>query len=227
MSKDLEKQLAGEYAAQFVEDGMVVGLGTGSTVYYTTKKIAERMSQEGLSLQFVSTSKRTTELAQSLGLLVRELDEVSEINLTIDGCDEFDPNLNGIKGGGGALLFEKIVAASSKVNIWVADHAKEVPFLGNFPLPVEVIPFGSLHTFKKLEEKGLSPHFRKTLEGQYVLTDSQNYIIDLHLKKVEDPEVLSRWLNAIPGVVENGLFLNLANRVVIATESGEVRVIER
>lgn len=227
MSKDLEKQLAGEYAAQYVEDGMVVGLGTGSTVYYTTKKIAERVKLEGLSLQFVSTSKGTTELALSLGLQIRELDEVGQIDLTIDGCDEFDPYLNGIKGGGGALLFEKIVAASSNVNIWVADQAKEVSTLGQFPLPVEVLPFGSRHTFKKLEEKGLCPQFRKAQDGSFVLTDSQNLIIDLHLQKVENPETLSQWLNAIPGVVENGLFLTIADRVVVANGSGDVRVIER
>jgi ribose 5-phosphate isomerase A len=227
VSNDLEKQLAGEHAAQYVKDGMVVGLGTGSTVYYTTKKIAERVNNEGLSLQFVSTSKRTSELAQSLGLWVRELDEVSGIDLTIDGVDEFDPNLNGIKGGGGALLFEKIVATSSKVNIWVADHAKEVPALGGFPLPVEVLTFGSRHTFKRIKDKGLNPQFRKASDGSYILTDSQNLIIDLKLEKIEEPEVLSQWLNAVPGVVENGLFLNIADRVVIANEAGTVRVIER
>jgi ribose 5-phosphate isomerase A len=227
VSKDLEKQRAGEHAARYVEDGMVVGLGTGSTVYYTTKKIAERVNYEGLSLQFVSTSKRTMELAQSLGLWVRDLDEVPEIDLTIDGVDEFDPDLNGIKGGGGAHLFEKIVATSSKVNIWVADSAKEVPVLGGFPLPVEVLPFGSRHTFKKLEDQGLRPEFRKGPGDAFVLTDSQNLIIDLKLEKIEDPEGLSQWLNAIPGVVENGLFLKIADRVVIANEAGVVRVIER
>lgn len=227
MSRDAEKQLAGEYAAGYVQDGMIVGLGTGSTVYFTIKKIAERVKEEGLKLTFVSTSAHSTELAESLGLRIHSLNEVQEIDLTIDGCDEFDPSLNGIKGGGGALLFEKIVATASKQNIWVADRAKEVETLGAFPLPVEVLQFGSSHTLRKLEETGCALKIRKQANGEIFLSDSQNLIVDMQMGKIEDPVQLSQWLNAIPGVVENGLFISIADQVILPGDQGKIRVIER
>ncbi|MGV3487277.1 MAG: ribose-5-phosphate isomerase RpiA [Tuberibacillus sp.] len=224
--KTAEKKLVGETAASYIEDGMTVGLGTGSTVYFTILKLAERIKNENLSIQAVSTSKRTTELAESNGIYIMDLNDVSKVDLTIDGCDEFDPQLAGIKGGGGALLFEKIVAFASDKNIWVADSSKAVEQLGRFPLPVEVLPFGANHNFNRFEEKGLHPVFRKNEDGSLYVTDSGNWIIDLHLGKIEDPERLSLWLNGQPGVIENGLFINIADKVIFV-QNEEVKVIDR
>ena len=213
-----EKRLVGEAAAKYIEDGMIVGLGTGSTVYYTIVKLAERIKEENMTIQAVSTSKRTTELALSLGIPILDLNEVTHVDLTIDGCDEFDPELNGIKGGGGALLFEKIVANASNKNIWVADSSKAVTQLGKFPLPVEVLPFGYTHVLKQCEDEGLHPVLRKTSEGDTYYTDSGNVIIDLHIGKIEDVRALSTWLNAIPGVIENGLFIQMTQKVIFIKE---------
>ncbi|WEG11999.1 ribose-5-phosphate isomerase RpiA [Pullulanibacillus sp. KACC 23026] len=222
MEQVQEKQLVGEYAAKYVEDGMIVGLGTGSTAYYTIHKIAQRVKEEGMKLTFVSTSTRTTKLAQTLGLTIHNINDVPEVDLTIDGCDEFDPQLKGIKGGGGALLFEKIIATSSKQNIWVADRSKKVEVLGAFPLPVEVLTFGSSHTIRKFEKEGLNPSIRKKADGSVFITDSQNLVVDLHLSQIEDPEGLSIWLNSLPGVVENGLFLGIADRVIYPKADGSI-----
>lgn len=227
VSRDAEKQLAGEFAAGYVKDGMTVGLGTGSTVYFTILKLAERVKQERLHLTFVSTSVRSTELAESLGLHVDLLNDVPEIDLTIDGCDEFDPELNGIKGGGGALLYEKIVAQASRQNIWVADRKKEVQALGAFPLPVEVLRFGSVHTVRRLQETGCTPKIRLNENGDVYLSDSQNLIVDLQLNHIENPEQLSLWLNQIPGVVENGLFIGIADQVILPDGDGTIKVVKR
>ncbi|MFC7391765.1 ribose-5-phosphate isomerase RpiA [Scopulibacillus cellulosilyticus] len=220
-----EKKIVGEKAAEYIEDGMTVGLGTGSTVAFTTKKLAERIKTEGLSIQAVSTSHATSELAKSLGIPLKDLNDVKKIDLTIDGCDEFDPDLNGIKGGGGALLFEKIVAVSSDKNIWVADASKSVRRLGAFPLPVEVLPFGWKHMFGAMEDKGLQPKLRMSGKDPF-LTDSRNFILDCHVKEIEDAKSLAKWLNALPGVVENGLFINIADQVLLANND-KVDVITR
>ncbi len=227
VSRDAEKQLAGEFAAGYVEDGMIVGLGTGSTVYFTIKKIAERVKTEGLNVRFVSTSVQSTELAESLGLRVDSLNDVDEIDVTIDGCDEFDPVLNGIKGGGGALLYEKIVAKASRQNIWVADRQKEVQSLGAFPLPVEVLRFGSAHTIRQLKETGCTPKIRLKDNGEVFLSDSQNLIVDMHVNHIENPTQLSIWLNQIPGVVENGLFIGIADQVILPDLNGSLRVVKK
>ncbi|UCH65649.1 MAG: ribose-5-phosphate isomerase RpiA, partial [Ignavibacterium sp.] len=153
---NLQKRAAAEKAVEFIESGMVVGLGTGSTVKFMIEKLSAKV-KEGLIISAVSTSRKTTLLAESLGINVINLEEVDEIDLTIDGADEVDPELNGIKGGGGALLYEKIVAASSKKNIWIADSTKYVERLGKFPLPLEVLQFGSEKTFSKLSSLGYSP----------------------------------------------------------------------
>ena len=216
MDQTAEKKLVGEKAAAYVEDGMIVGLGTGSTVYFTILKLAERVQKENLTIQAVSTSKRTTELAEANGIKIYDLNDVPKVDLTIDGCDEFDPQLSGIKGGGGALLFEKIVATASDKNIWVADSSKAVEQLGRFPLPVEVLPFGAQHLFRLFEKEGLKPVFRTNPDGSPYMTDSGNWIIDLHLGRIDDPETLSSWLNGQPGVIENGLFLNIADCVILA-----------
>jgi ribose 5-phosphate isomerase A len=212
-----EKQLAAEKSLEFIEDGMILGLGTGSTVFFLVNKLAELVKQ-GLNVKCVSTSNQTSELAKRLGINNVNLNEVNHIDLTIDGADEVDVNLNGIKGGGGALLFEKIVAAASQKVIWIVDSSKLVKKLGKFPLPVEVIPFGSNHTFKKFIERGYNPTRRKNGNEVYI-TDSGSEIIDLHLNEIEDSIKLEREIKLIPGIVDVGLFNNIANMVIIGKEN--------
>jgi ribose 5-phosphate isomerase A len=212
-----EKQLAAEKSIEFIKDGMTLGLGTGSTVFFLINKLAELVEQ-GLKVKCVSTSNQTSELANMLGIKIVNLSEVDHIDLTIDGADEVDQNLNGIKGGGGALLFEKIVAAASEKIIWIVDSSKYVKKLGKFPLPVEVVPFGSNQIIKKFKDCGYSPMIRKNKSEIYI-TDSGNEIIDLHLNEIEDSIKLEREIKLMPGVVEVGLFNNIANTVIIGKEN--------
>jgi len=213
-----QKKTAGEKAVEFISDGMTVGLGTGSTVYYTIHKVAE-LIKSGMKLQCVSTSSSTTKLAQSLGINLVSLNDVDKIDVTIDGADEVDYNLNGIKGGGGALLFEKLVAKNSVKNIWVVDSSKLVNQLGKFPLPVEVVQFALKNLFKKFNDLGYNPEFR--MQGnEHYLTDSHNKIIDLHINKIEHPGVLEKSIKEITGVVECGLFIGIADVIIVGTESG-------
>lgn len=223
--ENLEKKLAGEEAVKYVEDGMVLGLGTGSTVFYTIKKLAQVIKEKQWTITAVSTSHATTELAESLGIKISSLNDVPSIDLTIDGADEVDGDFQGIKGGGGALLFEKIVATASKRNIWVVDSRKKVDTLGQFPLPVEVLPFGHAHTLRKMEEAGLNPKIRMK-DGQLYYTDSQNLIFDLHLNQIKDTASLGAWLNSMPGVIEHGLFIEIVDKVIVAKEE-EVRTYDR
>jgi len=211
-----EKQIAGEKAVEFIKDKMTVGLGTGSTASFTIKKLGE-MIKSGLDIKCVSTSNETTSLAVSLGIPLVSIDDIDEIDLTIDGADEIDPQFNGIKGGGGALLFEKIVAASSKKIIWVVDSTKMVKKLGKYPVPLEILPFGYKQTFKKLDLLGYNPIVRSK-NNKMFLTDSNNYIIDLHLERIDDPVKLEKELNMIPGVIENGLFVNMTDNVVVGRD---------
>jgi ribose 5-phosphate isomerase A len=208
-----EKKIAGEAAVEFIEDGMVVGLGTGSTVSFFINALVSRV-KSGLKITAVSTSQKTTEQAKSAGIKLLNLNDISEVDLTVDGADEVDDKLNGVKGGGGALLFEKIVAVNSKKNIWIVDSTKFVEYLGKFPLPVEIIKFGSNLLFKKLEMLGYKPKFRMK-NNNYYITDSNNYIIDLQLGKIDMPEVLDMELKSLPGVVETGLFIGIADTVII------------
>jgi ribose 5-phosphate isomerase A len=208
-----EKQAAAEKSIEFIKDGMTLGLGTGSTVFFLINKLADSVKR-GLKVECVSTSNQTKELAKSLGIEVIDLNKVASIDLTIDGADEVDPNLNAIKGGGGALLFEKIVAKASTRVIWIIDSSKYVKKLGKFPLPVEVVPFGSNHLFNKFVQSGYNPSKRKK-DGQIYLTDSGNEILDLHLNEIEDSIALEREIKLLPGVVEVGLFNNIANMVII------------
>jgi ribose 5-phosphate isomerase A len=219
-----EKQIAAEYAVDYVEDGMIVGLGTGSTVAFMLNKLSQRV-KTGLTIKAVSTSAATTKLATTLGIKISKLNEIDEIDLTIDGADEVDENLNGIKGGGGALLYEKIVASISKKNIWIVDSKKLVKTLGKFPLPVEVVQYGSSHLFKEFEKKGYKPGFRNVGKNRFI-TDSNNYIIDLRMDRIEDPSVLDIKLESYPGVVETGLFYNVAD-LVLAGIGDSVKVINK
>ena len=211
------KKIAGEKAVEFIKDNMIVGLGTGSTVYYTIVKLSERI-KEGLNIKAVSTSNSTTKLAESLGIPIISLNEVDYVDLTIDGADEVDDLLNGIKGGGGALLYEKLVANSSKKVIWVVDKNKMVKSLGKFHLPIEVVPFAYRQIFNKLKELGLNPVIRKNYNGYYV-TDGQHYIIDLFIQKIEDPYELEKNIKMISGVVDTGLFLDIADTVIVGREN--------
>jgi len=211
------KKLAGETAAKYVKDGMVVGLGTGSTVYYTLVKLGDMIQNEGLSIKGVTTSSFTTALAKELGIPLVDIDNVDKIDITIDGADEIDKNYNGIKGGGGALFFEKIVAKASNKVIWVVDSSKMVKTLGGFPLPVEVLPFGYSHVKSAIESKGITAELRKK-DGRNVVTDSGNYILDLYVKEIHSIEELNEFLNNLTGVLEHGLFIEIVDTIVIATE---------
>lgn len=221
-----QKQQVGEKAASFVEDNMVVGLGTGSTAVYMVEALAKRVEAENLTIECVATSNATFNLAKSLGLNIKELSEVDEIDLTIDGADEVSPDFQGIKGGGAAHLFEKIVAIRSKKNIWIVDDSKLVDQLGAFPLPVEVVKFGSDYLFKSFEKEGYHPSFRLDDAGERLLTDSGNYVIDLALEVIEDPKALAKELKAKVGVVEHGLFIDIVDQVLVGSETGEVVIKE-
>lgn len=227
---DKAKFVAAKRAVDFVEDGMKLGLGTGSTAAWMVRCLAERIREEGLRVQGVPTSTRTAELARQLGVPVVSLDEAKWLDLTIDGADEVDLNLNLIKGGGAALLQEKIVATASDQMIVIADAAKEVAQLGAFPLPVEVIPFGWQTTKALIEETLVSMDVLNrdcTLRmngAAPLVTDEANYIIDLHLKRIGNARQLAMVLNQIPGVVENGLFIDICDIVVLGNADGRVTV---
>lgn len=215
--QNIEKKLAADKATDFVRDGMTIGLGSGSTVYFAIKKLGE-LAIAGLKFRAVSTSDPTTLIAQESGIKLVSIDEVDEIDLTIDGADEVDNNFNGIKGGGGALLFEKIVALYSKKNVWVVDSGKIVKKLGKFPLPVEVIPFGYKRVYDILTKKNYNPVVRKN-DDNFYFTDSGNYIFDLHLEKIDDPENLDNEIKLINGVVETGLFYKICDMIIVGNDN--------
>ncbi len=227
---DTAKFVAARRAADFVESGMKVGLGTGSTAAWLVKCLGEMMREGGLKIRAVPTSSRTAALAREEGMEVITLAEAGWLDLTIDGADEFDPDLNLIKGGGGALLQEKIVATASDRMVVIADASKSVEALGAFPLPIEVIPFGWPTTRALVEETlcsmdvlGQEVVLRMNGDTPYV-TDEGNHILDLHLQRIENPRQLALVLNQIPGVVENGLFIDIADAVVIGHGDGRVEM---
>ncbi len=213
------KKISGEKAAEYVENGMIVGLGTGSTVEYTIKKLGE-LVKKGLDIKGIPTSMHTKKLAKECNIPLTDLEENPVIDITIDGADEVDPNLNLIKGGGGALAREKIVAYHSKKEIIVIDETKIVKGLGvNCPLPVEVLKYGWSSTKKVLEEIGCVVQLRKIMNDPY-LTDNSNYILDCEFEIIESPEQLEKDINNIPGVVENGLFIGLVDEVIVGSRQG-------
>ncbi|MDT2047871.1 ribose 5-phosphate isomerase A [Priestia aryabhattai] len=209
----VEKQAVGEKAAEFVKDDMIVGLGTGSTVYYTILKLGERV-KSGLRIQGVPTSKETEKLARQVGIPLVTLADVNKLNLAIDGADEVDNQFSLIKGGGGALLREKMIAKASEQFIVVADSTKLVQTLGAFPLPVEVVRFGWEMTAKHIRDLGCVPRLRLLEDHTPFITDNGNYIIDCHFQEIKRPHELEVTLNMMPGVVENGLFNHLTSRVI-------------
>ena len=226
--KDQAKFVAAKRACEFVEDGMKLGLGTGSTAAWMVRCLADRIDKEGLRVKGVPTSNRTADLAKELGIETISLDQAGQLDLTIDGTDEFDENLNLVKGGGGALLQEKVVAAASDKMIVIADTGKSVNQLGKFPLPVEVLGFG-INSSQSLVEKLLhsqdvdQSNIKIRMSNNLpFITDEGNYILDLHLGRIGDPATLNVTLNQVPGVVENGLFVNMCDLILIGDEDGTV-----
>lgn len=225
---DTAKNAAAIAAVALVQDGMRLGLGTGSTAAFMVRRLAERVQAEGLQMRYAATSQATADLAESLGLKIEALDDIGWLDMTLDGADEVDPDLNLIKGGGAALLREKIVACASDRMVVMADGGKVVETLGAFLLPVEVIPFGWQTTrqlvLRVLADLGLADRavVRRMRDGAPVLTDEGNYILDLALEAIPDPAALSVALNALPGVVENGLFLGICDLAIIGKPDGSV-----
>ena len=227
---DIAKQAAARHATGFVESGMKLGLGTGSTAVFMVHALGERIRTEGLQVTAVATSSRTADLAREVGIPMVSLDEAKWLDMTIDGADEVDPHLHLIKGGGAALWQEKIVATASDRMIVIADAAKQVAQLGAFPLPVEIVPFGWQTTKALIEEllvdlDVLNRDCVLRMSGeQPLLTDERNFIVDLRLQWIGNPRQLALALNQIPGVVENGLFLDICDTLVIGHPDGRVDV---
>jgi ribose 5-phosphate isomerase A len=229
---DRAKRAAAHAAADLVQSGMRVGLGTGSTAAFLVERLGQRRREEGLAITGVPTSERTAELARAEGIEIVDLDRARWLDITIDGADEVDGELNLIKGGGGALLREKIVATASERMVVIADRAKRVEALGAFPLPVEVIPFGWEVTRTLMQEllvgqevQGREAALRRR-DGLPFVTDQGNLIIDLHLRRIGEARALALALNQVPGVVENGLFLDICDTLVLGAEDGSVEVTE-
>ena len=220
---DQEKQAAAREAVKLVEPGSIIGLGSGSTATYAIRFLAERVRQ-GLKITGIPTSQATKELATQLGIPLTTLEEHPQIDIDIDGADEVDPHLNLIKGGGGALLREKIIASASKRFIIVAESVKQVPHLGKFPLPVEVIPFAETLIRKRIEGLGAHVARRHRADGQPYLTDEGHHILDCNFGKISDPGGLAQNLRAIPGVVEHGLFIGMAELALIGKDGGVIQL---
>ena len=214
MSQDQEKKLAAEAAADMVEDGMVVGLGTGSTALFALKRLGER-ARGGLRMQGVPSSNWAAETARSEGIPIIGFETVQRLDMALDGADEFDPGLNLVKGGGGALFREKIVAAAAEKLVIFADSTKQVDVLGAFPLPVEVNPFGWQVAARKISELGAQVDLRGG-EASPFISDNQGYILDCRFGAIPDPANLEARLSAIVGVMETGLFINMTHTVVLA-----------
>jgi ribose 5-phosphate isomerase A len=225
MSADDQKRISGEAAAELVEAGMVVGLGTGSTAAWFVKALAARK----LDIRGVPTSEATANLARELGIALATLDDVKSIDLTVDGADEVGPGLSLIKGGGAALLREKLVWEASKRCVVIADAAKKVDHLGKFPLPIEVVRFGHVHTGHRLadiaaEFELLPPRLRMAERG-VVVTDGGNVIYDLPSGVIAEPAALGAALKTVTGVVDHGLFLDLADEALLGTDQGVVKLV--
>jgi ribose 5-phosphate isomerase A len=226
LSSQNYKRLAAEQALKLVEPGMVVGLGTGSTAAEFVKLLGERMKRENLNLRCVATSEQTKALAEQCGIAIADFNEISEVDLTVDGADEIDEDLNLIKGGGGALLREKIVAMASGHVCIIADASKQVEQLGAFPLPVEIVDFGLAATLAMIEENSLVAgcegeiKLRRTASGDLFRTDGGHLIVDCAFGSIPDADMLADMLDIVPGVVEHGLFIGVADHAIIAGPEG-------
>jgi ribose 5-phosphate isomerase A len=217
------KKLAGERAVEYIQPGMIVGLGTGSTAYWAIQAIGARV-QQGLEIRAIATSTSSDKLARQLGIKTISFAETGHIDITIDGADEVSEALDLIKGGGGALLREKIVASATRKYIIIADESKFVKTLGAFALPVEVVKFGWEMTFRHLQMLGCEVKTRLSGDQPFE-TDNCNYIIDCSFTSIEEPLLLHQQINGIPGVVENGLFLNMADIVIVGESDGGTRLL--
>jgi ribose 5-phosphate isomerase A len=225
MANEAEKEAAARASLKYVHNGQIVGLGTGSTATIAIRYIGDRV-RDGLKIRGIPTSIASRDLAIQLGIPLVTFDECQEIDVTIDGADEFDPALNLIKGGGGAMLREKIVASATKKLVIVTDSSKQVPVLGNFPVPVEVIGFAEALVVKKIAELGAGVAQRKDAAGRPYVTDEGHHILDCRFNQIPDPATLARKLSEMPGVVEHGLFVGMAS-VVLMAKAGDVAEFRR
>jgi ribose 5-phosphate isomerase A len=226
MSIEQVKKNVGIYAVDFVKAGMAIGLGSGTTVYWFIQELGKRI-KEGLRVTAVPTSIKTTELAKGAGIVLSDLNTISKLSLTVDGADEIDPKGQLIKGGGGALLQEKIVAAASEELIIIADSSKLVQQLGKFPLPVEVIPFGYKQVNEQIINSGLCKNVKlRKKDNEIFISDHHHYILDCECEKIADASALNTALHLIPGVVETGLFINMASKAVIGYDDGRIELIK-
>lgn len=215
------KEAAGKKAAELIENGMTVGLGTGSTASHFIRALGARC-REGLSIQAVATSVDSENLAKQMGIPLTNLHDLTSIDIDVDGADEIDPKKRMIKGGGGALFREKIIAGMSKEMIVIVDPSKQVDAFGKFPLPVEISPFAYKATLHHLHSFGYQGTMRKNSENQHFVTDNGNYIYDIQLSyPCTKPEEVERQISGIPGVIETGFFLGMAGRVIIGQENGQ------
>ena len=214
MALDQEKQAAARESLRFINDGDIVGLGTGSTVYYTLQFLGEQVRQ-GLKILGIATSKQTEKIAVDLGIPLTTLDQHQNIDVDIDGADEIDPQMSLIKGGGGAFLREKIVASAAKKLVIVADSTKQVSVLGKAPVPVEVVPFAQALVAKEIRSLGASVQLRQDKRGGVYVTDESHHILDCIFGRIPDPRSLERQLEEIPGVLGHGLFTDMADVVLI------------
>lgn len=225
MANDAEKEAAARASLKYVHDGQVVGLGSGSTATIAIRLLGECV-RGGLKIRGIPTSIASRDLGGQLGIPLVTFDEVQEIDVTIDGADEFDPALNLIKGGGGAMLREKIVAFASRQLVIVTDSSKQVPVLGKFPLPVEVIGFAEALVAKKISDLGAKVVRRLDSSGRPYITDENHHILDCHFGRIADPATLARTLSEMPGIVEHGLFVGMASAVLMA-KAGDVKEFRR
>lgn len=220
MDQNALKKAAAEFAIQFIDNGMKVGLGTGSTVKFMVDALGKRASAENMNLTCVTTSSRTKVQAENLGLKIVDLNDVDHLDLTIDGADEIDKNFQGIKGGGAAQTMEKIVATASDQVIWIVDESKMVDTLGKFPLPTEVFDYGLTQVTSRLEQLDFHPILRRDENNQPVRTHFKNLVLDLHLEEIPDPHKIADILDHQVGLIEHGLFLDMVNKVIVGTENG-------
>lgn len=220
MTIDAIKKRVGTFAAELIEEGSLVGLGTGSTAYFFIERLAERC-HSGLHIQAVASSHASYELAQKKGIPLADIDTLTHIDITVDGADAVDPQKRLIKGGGGALLREKIIATMSKEVIIIVDDSKLLKTLGSHPLPVEIVPFATQATKHQIEALGFTGTYRKTLDGSPFITDNHNLIFDI-TSPLSSPELVHTALMQLPGVVETGLFFNLATQILIGHADGTI-----
>lgn len=222
--QEIAKKAAGYAAATLVKPGMIVGLGTGSTAFYFIERLIERC-REGLNITGIATSERSLQQALKGNIPMIDADSVTEIDLTIDGADEIDSHKRMIKGGGGALLREKILATMSREMIVIIDESKQVQRLGKFPLPIEIIPFAHRSTISKLNQMGYNTVLRKDKDGGVYITDNGNFIVDIHFAEPLDyPENDNLRIRFTPGVVETGFFFNLVGTVITGYIDGHVDI---